>query len=118
MPRVKRAVHAMKRRRKTLKLAKGYQNRRKSHERLAREALLKAGNHAFAGRKQKKRTYRRLWNVRINAAARANGLTYATLIDRLHKANIELDRKSLAHIAFTSPEAFTRIVEAATPTKK
>ena len=118
MPRVKGAVHAAKRRRKTLKLAKGYQGGRSKRERAAKEAVMKAGKYAFRDRKAKKRTFRRLWQVRLNAASRNLGTTYSRLIGALGKANIELDRKVLADLAVKHPKAFEAVVEKAAPAKK
>lgn len=111
MPRVKRGVIATKRRRNVLKHTKGFRWGRKSKERAAKEALLHAWTHAFRGRKQKKRDYRSLWNVKINAAARINGMKYGNLISGLKKANIVLDRKVLADLAQNEPKVFQKIVE-------
>ena len=110
MSRVKRGVIANKRRKNVLKHTKGFRWGRKSKERAAKEALLHAWTHAFAGRKQKKRDYRTLWNVRINAAARANGMTYSQLINKLKKANVKLDRKVLADLARQEPAVFAKVV--------
>ncbi|MBU6141852.1 50S ribosomal protein L20 [Patescibacteria group bacterium] len=110
MSRVKRGVIANKRRKNVLKYTKGFRWGRKSKERAAKEALLHAWTHAFAGRKQKKRDYRTLWNVRINAAARANGMTYSQLINKLKKANVKLDRKVLADLARLEPAVFAKVV--------
>ena len=110
MSRVKRGVIANKRRRNVLKQTKGFRWGRKSKERAAKEALLHAWTHAFEGRKQKKRDYRTLWNVRINAAARDNGVTYSQLINKLKKANIKLDRKILSNLAQQEPKVFAKIV--------
>lgn len=111
MSRVKRGTIAIKRRRKILKYTKGFRWGRKSKERAAKEALLHAWSHAFQGRKQKKRDYRALWNVRLNAAARANGLTYSGFIHKLKQANIKLDRKILADLSRNNPKVFSRLVE-------
>ena len=111
MVRVKRGVISHKKREKLLKYAKGFKWGRKSKERLAREALLHAWPHAFRGRKERKRDFRKLWQTKIGAGAKINGLSYSKLIDSLHKKNIELDRKILAEIAQTKPEVFTKIVE-------
>lgn len=111
MSRVKRGVIAAKTRRKILKYTKGFRWGRKSKERAAREALLHAWTHAFVGRKQKKRDFRALWNVRIDAAARANGTKYSQLINKLKKANIKLDRKILADLAQKEPKVFAKIIE-------
>src|SRR5690348_18287258 len=96
MPRVKRGVNANKRRRNVLKYTKGFSWGRKSKERAAKEALLHAWTHAFQGRKNKKRVFRQLWNVKINAAVREEGLTYSTFIAALKKKKVCLDRKVLA----------------------
>ena len=109
MPRVKRGVNAHKRREKTLKYTKGFRWGRKSKERAAKEALLHAWTHMFRGRKQKKRDFRALWNVRVNAAARAEGTTYSKLISALQKKNVKLDRKILAELAQSEPETFKKI---------
>lgn len=101
----------MKRRRKVLKAAKGYIFGRSTKERQAREAILHAGVYAFTHRRDKKNDRRQLWTVKLNAALRPLGITYSRFIDKLHKANIELDRKILAHVAETQPELFKSIVE-------
>lgn len=113
MPRVKRGTQHTKRRRSLLSKVKGYKWGRKSKIRQARPAMLKAGVYAYRDRKAKKRTFRRLWNAKINAAARQNGTTYSKLMNALKKANIELDRKVLAKIAEDHPEVFTKIAEVA-----
>jgi large subunit ribosomal protein L20 len=113
MSRVKRGVTSHARHRKVLKQAKGYYGRRKNTIRVAKQAVEKAGQYAYRDRKVKKRTFRSLWIQRINAAARANGLTYGRLIDGLKKAGIELDRKVLADIAVHEPQTFRGLVEAA-----
>jgi len=110
MPRVKRGVIANKRRHNTLKYTKGYNWGRKNKERAAKEALLHAWTHAFAGRKNKKRVYRQLWNVKINAAIRAEGMSYSRFIDALKKKKVQLDRKILAHLAEHEPETFKKVV--------
>ena len=115
MTRVKRGVIAAKRRRNVLKYTKGFRWGRKSKERAAKEALLHAWTHAFRGRKEKKRNFRALWNVRINAAARTNATTYSALIADLKKINIALDRKILSQLAQTHPEIFSKIAKAAKP---
>ena len=113
MTRVKRSVHARKKRRATLELAKGYRGDANSSYKRAKEAVMKADSYAYRDRRNRKRDFRRLWIVRINAAARANGLSYNQLIDGLNKAGIELDRKSLAEIAVSDPAAFTLVAEQA-----
>jgi large subunit ribosomal protein L20 len=113
VPRVKRAVHARKKRAKLLNQAKGYYGRKKSSYRFAREQVEHSLVYAYRDRKAKKRTFRSLWIVRINAAARVNGLSYNRFIAGVRKAGIELDRKSLADIAVSDPEAFAVIAERA-----
>ena len=110
---MKRGVTSHARHRKVLKQAKGYYGRRKNTIRVAKQAVEKAGQYAYRDRKVKKRTFHSLWIQRINAAARANGLTYGRLIDGLKKAGIELDRKVLADIAVREPQTFKGLVEAA-----
>jgi large subunit ribosomal protein L20 len=111
MPRVKRGKIATKKRERLLKYTKGFRWGRKSKERAAKEALLHAWAHAFQGRKEKKRVFRRLWNIRINAAARAEGIKYSKLIAALKKKNVKLDRKILADLAQNEPKVFKEIVE-------
>jgi large subunit ribosomal protein L20 len=110
MTRVKRGVIANKRRKKVLKYTKGFRWGRKSKERAAKEALLHAWEHAFRGRKEKKRNFRALWNVQINAAVRPEGLNYNRFISGLKKKNIALDRKVLADLAEHDPAVFKKIV--------
>lgn len=112
MTRVKRGIIATKKREKILRYTKGFRWSRKSKERAAKEALLHAWEHAFRGRKEKKRNFRQLWNVKINAASRSAGLTYSKLIPALKKHNIKLDRKILAYLAEHEPQAFAKIIEA------
>ncbi len=111
MPRVKRGTQKVKRRNSLLAKVKGYKWGRKSKVRLARPAMLKAGVYAYRDRRNKKRAFRRLWNVQINAAARMNGTTYSRLINALKNSKIELDRKVLATVAEKYPTVFTKIVE-------
>ena len=114
MPRVKRGVNAHKHREKTLKYTKGFRWSRKNKERAAKEALLHAWSHAFRGRKEKKRNFRSLWTVKINAAVRAEGaMSYSKFIAALKKNNIEIDRKILADLAEFEPAAFKKVLEAA-----
>ena len=108
MPRVKRGKTANKKRKKILSYTKGFKWGRKSKERAAKEALLHAWSHAFRGRKEKKRDYRRLWQVKINATCRENGLTYSKFINLLKQKNILLDRKILADLAQNEPEVFKK----------
>ncbi|MEK7596177.1 MAG: 50S ribosomal protein L20 [Patescibacteria group bacterium] len=111
MTRVKRGVISMKRRRNVLRQTKGFRFGRKSKERAAREALLHAGVHAFNDRRKKKRNFRKLWQIKINAASRENGVSYSQLIGRLKKAKIGLNRKMLANLAEHKPEIFKEIME-------
>ena len=113
MPRVKRSVHARKKRRKVLAEAKGYFGRRHSSYKLAKEQVERSLAYAYRDRKAKKRVFRRLWIVRINAAARQQGLSYNQFVAGCKKAGIELDRKMLADLAVTDPAAFGRIAEQA-----
>ena len=110
MPRVKRGKIALKRREKILKYTKGFKWGRKSKERLAEEALLHAWSHAYRDRRVKKRTARGLWQIRLNAAARQNGLSYSKFMHGLKKAKIELDRKVLSEIAMNYPKVFEEII--------
>ena len=109
MPRVKRSVHARKKRRKVLEQASGYWGLKHTSYRRAKEQLDHSMAYAYRDRKNKKRTFRRLWIIRINAAARANGLSYNQFVSGLKKAEIPLDRKVLADLAVSDPEAFGKI---------
>ena len=113
MARVKRAVHAHKKRRKVLERAKGYQGARSRRLRTAREQVMGALDDAYAHRRDRKGDFRRLWIARINAAARQNGTTYSRLMAGLKAADIEVDRKMLAELAVNDPDAFRQLVEAA-----
>ena len=113
MPRVKRSVHARNKRRKVLEQARGYWGLKHSSYRRAKEQVEKSLVYAYRDRKAKKRTFRRLWIIRINAAARQNGLSYNQLVAGCRKANIELDRKVLADLAVSDPAAFRVIAEQA-----
>lgn len=113
MARVKGAMMTRKRRNKTLKLAKGYWGSKSKHFKMAKQAVMKSGNYAYIGRKQKKREFRQLWIARISAAAKANGMNYSTLMNGLKKAGIMLNRKMLSEIAINDPAGFTAIVEQA-----
>jgi large subunit ribosomal protein L20 len=110
MTRVKRSVHAKKKRRATLELTKGFRGEAHSNYKRAKEALMKADSYAYRDRRNRKRDFRRLWITRINAAARENGMSYSQLIHGLQLAGIELDRKVLADIAVRDPETFRRFV--------
>ncbi|MGC4060589.1 MAG: 50S ribosomal protein L20 [Aquabacterium sp.] len=113
MPRVKRGVTARARHKKVLALAKGFRGRRKNVFRIAKQAVMKAGQYAYRDRRAKKREFRRLWIARINAGSRALGLTYSKFIAGIKKASIEIDRKVLADMAVNDPAAFASIVEKA-----
>jgi large subunit ribosomal protein L20 len=111
MPRVKRGVTARARHKKVLALAKGFRGRRKNVYRIAKEAVMKAGQYAYRDRRNKKREFRTLWIARINAAARELGITYSAFMNGLKKASIEIDRKVLADIAVHDAAAFGKIVD-------
>ena len=113
MPRVKRGVQARARHKKVLKQAKGYYGARSRVFRVAKQAVIKAGQYAYRDRRQRKRQFRALWIARINAAARINGLSYSRLISGLKKANVEIDRKVLADLAVHQQAAFSAVVEKA-----
>jgi large subunit ribosomal protein L20 len=110
MPRVKRGVTARARHKKVLALAKGYRGRRKNVYRVAKQAVMRAGQYAYRDRRNKKRVFRALWIARINAAARSHGVTYSVFMNGLKRASIELDRKVLADMAVTDKPAFAAIV--------
>lgn len=110
MTRVKKGVHALKRRRSVLKQTKGMRHGRSTKERQAKDALLHAGNYAFAHRRDKKSDNRKLWNVKINAGSREEGISYSKLIDSLKKKKIELDRKILADLAENNTDTFRRVI--------
>ena len=113
MPRVKRGVTARARHKKVLNAAKGYRGRRKNVYRVAKQAVMKAGQYQYRDRRQKKRQFRTLWIARINAGARELGLTYSRFMNGLKKASIELDRKVLADMAVFDKEAFAKFVDIA-----
>jgi large subunit ribosomal protein L20 len=113
MPRVKRGVTARARHKKVLVQAKGFRGRRSNVFRIAKEAVMKAGQYQYRDRRQKKREFRRLWIARINAAARELGMTYSTFINGLAKASIDIDRKVLADLAVHDKAAFGKIAEQA-----
>lgn len=113
MPRVKRGVTARARHKKVIALAKGYRGRRKNVYRVAKQAVMKAGQYAYRDRRQRKRQFRQLWIIRINAAARENGLSYSKFMNGLKRAAIEIDRKVLADLAVFDKAAFAQIVEKA-----
>ena len=111
MPRVKRGVTAHARHKKILALAKGYRGRRKNVFRIAKQAVMKAGQYAYRDRRTRKRVFRRLWIARINAASRQLGVSYSKFMAGLKKASIDIDRKVLADLAVNDPAAFSSIVE-------
>ena len=113
MARIKRAVNAQKKRRKVMKLAKGYWGAKSKQYRAASEKVARSLRYAFAGRKMRKRDFRSLWITRINAAARLNGMSYSTFINGLKKQNITVNRKMLADLAVNDPAAFAKLVEMA-----
>ncbi|KAF0812613.1 50S ribosomal protein L20 [Andreprevotia sp. IGB-42] len=113
MPRVKRGVTARARHKKVLALAKGYRGRRKNVYRIAKQAVMKAGQYAYRDRRQRKRQFRTLWIARINAASRECGLAYSRFMNGLKKAGIEVDRKVLADLAVFDKPAFAKFVEQA-----
>ena len=111
--RIKGSVNKMKKRRKILRLAKGYRGSKSTLYRVAREAVMRSGQYAYIGRRLKKRDFRKLWIARINAAARANGLSYSRMMDGLKKANIDINRKMLSEMAVTDAKAFSELAEKA-----
>ena len=111
MARVKGEMMTRKRRKKVLKLAKGYFGAKSTHFKMAKQAVMKSGNYAYIGRKQRKRDFRSLWITRISAACRINGINYSTFMNGLKKAGVELNRKMLSEIAINDPAAFTSLVE-------
>ena len=113
MARVKGALATRKRRKKVLKLAKGYWGAKSKHFKMAKEAVMKSGNYAYIGRKQRKRDFRRLWITRISAACKLNDMNYSQFMNGIKKAGITLNRKMLSEIAISDPEGFTAIVEKA-----
>ncbi|BCX87914.1 large subunit ribosomal protein L20 [Methylomarinovum tepidoasis] len=113
MPRVKRGVIARRRHKKILKQAKGYYGARSRVFRVAKQAVIKAGQYAYRDRKQRKRQFRSLWITRINAAAREHGLSYSRFMNGLHKADIAIDRKVLADMAVNDKEAFAELAKVA-----
>ena len=113
MARVKRGVTARARHKKVLKAAKGYYGSKHTLFKTAKQAVMKSGQYAYIGRKQKKRDFRRIWITRISAAAKMNGMNYSTFMNGLKKAGIELNRKMLSEIAIADPAGFTALVEAA-----
>ena len=113
MARVKGAMMTRKRRNKTLKLAKGYFGAKSKHFKMAKQAVMKSGQYAYIGRKQRKRDFRKLWITRISAACQLNGINYSTFMNGVKKAGITLNRKMLSEIAISDPAGFTAVVEKA-----
>lgn len=113
MARIKGAMATRKRRKKVLKLAKGYFGAKHRLFKTAKEAVMKSGNYAYIGRKQKKRDFRRLWITRISAAAKLNGMNYSTFMNGLKKCGVEINRKMLSEIAINDPAGFTALTEQA-----
>ena len=113
MARIKGAMMTRKRRNKTLKLAKGYYGAKSKHFKMAKQQVMKSGNYAFAGRKQKKRDFRRLWITRISAAVKMHGMNYSTFMNGLKKAGITLNRNMLSEMAIHDAAAFASLVEVA-----
>jgi len=109
MARIKGAMMTRKRRNKTLKLAKGYWGSKSKHFKMAKQAVMKSGNYAYIGRKQKKRTFRQIWITRISAAAKINGMNYSTFMNGCKKAGITLNRKMLSEIAINDAAGFAAI---------
>ncbi|MEF9865635.1 MAG: 50S ribosomal protein L20 [Oscillospiraceae bacterium] len=117
MARIKGAVMTRKRRKKTLKLAKGYYGSKSTHFKMAKQQVMKSGNYAFVGRKQKKRDFRSLWITRINAACRAEGINYSTFMNGLKKSGIELNRKMLSEMAIHDAASFSALIATAKAAK-
>jgi ribosomal protein L20 len=113
MARIKGAIMTHKRRKKVLKLARGYYGAKSKHFKMAKQAVMKSGVYAYVGRKQKKRDFRRLWITRISAACHINDINYSTFMNGIKKAGINLNRKMLAELAVSDAGAFTKIVEKA-----
>ena len=113
MARVKGALMTRKRRKKTLKLAKGYWGSKSKHFKMAKQAVMKSGNYAYIGRKHRKRDFRRLWITRISAGCKTNGMNYSSFMNGLKKAGVTLNRKMLSEIAIADPAAFTALCEQA-----
>ena len=117
MARIKGAMMTRKRRKKTLKLAKGYWGSKSKHFKMAKQQVMKSGNYAFVGRKAKKRDFRRLWIARISAACRAQGTNYSSFMNGLKKAGIDLNRKMLSEMAIHDAASFAQLVETAKAAK-
>ena len=117
MARIKGAMMTRKRRKKTLKLAKGYWGSKSKHFKMAKQQVMKSGNYAFVGRKAKKRDFRRLWITRISAACRAQGINYSSFMNGLKKSGIDLNRKMLSEMAIHDAASFAQLVETAKAAK-
>ena len=113
MARIKGAMMTRKRRKKTLKLAKGFYGSKSKHFKMAKQQVMKSGNYAFIGRKQKKRQFRNLWITRINNAVRPLGMNYSSFMNGLKKSGVELNRKMLSELAIHDPQSFAALVETA-----
>ena len=113
MARIKGGLNAKKKHNRVLKLAKGYRGARSKQYRVAKQSVMRALTSSFAGRKERKRQFRRLWIARINAAARLNGLSYSKFMNGLKNANVDINRKMLSELAISNPAAFTQLVETA-----
>lgn len=113
MARVKRAVNAKKRKRKVMRLAKGYFGAKSTQYKTASQAVMRSMSYAYVGRRLRKRDFRKLWIIRINAAARLNGLSYSRFVNGLKLAGVEINRKMLAEMAINDPAAFTKVVDVA-----
>ncbi len=113
MARVKGAMMTRKRRKKVLKLAKGFFGSKSTHFKMAKQQVMKSGNYAFAGRRQKKRDFRRLWIARINAACRPQGINYSSFMNGLAKAGVQLNRKMLSEMAIHDPASFSKLIATA-----
>lgn len=113
MARVKRGATARIRRKRTLKLAKGYYGTKSTHYKMAKQQIYKSGQYAYVGRKQKKRNFRRMWITRISAGCQQNGMNYSTFMNGLKKAGVDLNRKMLSELAIHDPAAFTALTEQA-----
>ena len=113
MARVKGAMMSRKRRKKTLKLAKGFYGSKSKHFKMAKQQVMKSGNYAFAGRKMKKRQFRNLWITRINNAVRAQGMNYSSFMNGLKKSGIDLNRKMLSEMAIHDSASFAKLIETA-----
>ena len=110
MARIKGGMNAKKKHNRTLKLAKGYWGAKSKHFKMAKQAVMKSGNYAYIGRKQRKRDFRKLWITRISAACRMRGMNYSSFMNKLKQAGIELNRKMLSEIAISDPDGFSKLI--------